>query len=151
MLTKDILLFFFYFLLSTLFTWWFVVLSPDYSGPELMILSTSIAGGKWMIQIVGAFLFMKDKAVVFVKNIGFVSFIGSCILLPYVISALAGLSNNSIFFFISLVFSVLIMVMLYHRAVIKSQVSIAWWYFWLFCLAVAIGLQLTVVFKLVQF
>ncbi len=150
MLTKDILLFFFYFLLSTLFTWWFVVLSPDYSGPELMILSTSIAGGKWMIQILGAFLFMKEKAVVFVKNIGFVCFVGSCILLPFVISALTGFNNGSIFFFISLVLSVITMIILYRAAVLKSQVSIGWWYFWLFCLAVAISLQLTVVFKLIQ-
>ncbi len=151
MLSKDILLFFFYFLLSTLFTWWFVVLSPSYVSSEQMILSTSIAGGKWMIQIIAAFLFMKDNAMSFVKNIGFVCFVGSSILLPYVISALTGFNNDPIFFFLSLVFSVITMIVIYRNAVLKSQVAIGWWYFWLFCLAIAISLQLTVVFKVVQF
>ena len=151
MLSRDVLLFFFYFLLSTLFIWWFVVLSPTYVSSEQMILSTSIVGGKWMIQIIAAFLFMKDKAVTFVKNIGLVCFIGSSILLPNVISALTGFNNDSIFFFISLVLSVITMIILYRNAVVKSEIAMGWWYFWLFCLAIAISLQLTVVFKVAQF
>jgi len=43
------------------------------------------------------------------------------------------------------------MILLYRNAVLKSQVSLGWWYFWLCCLALAISLQLTVVFKLIQF
>jgi len=151
MLSRDMLLFFFYFLLSTLFTWWFVVFSADYKSPELMILSTTIAGAKWMLQILGAFLFLKEKAVVFVKNIGFVCFIGSCVLLPFVISAYFGVNNDSNFFILSLVFAVITMIILYRNAVVKSQVAISWWYFWLLCLAIAISLQLTVVFKVIQF
>jgi hypothetical protein len=126
MLSKDILLFFFYFLLSTLFTRWFVVLCPNYLISEQMILSTSIAGGKWMLQIIAAFLFMKDKAVSFVKNIGFVCFVGSTILLPYVISALTGFNKDPIFFFLSLVFPVVTMIVIYRNAVLKSQVAMGW-------------------------
>jgi hypothetical protein len=151
MLSKDILLFFSYFLLSTIITWWFVILCPSYVSTEQMILSTSIAGGKWMLQILGAFLILKEKSIVFVKNIGFVCFIGSSILLPYVVSALFELNNDPIFFFLSLVVSVITMIVLYRNAALKSNVSLGWWYFWLFCLAIAVSLQLTLVFNVIQF
>jgi len=151
MLSKDILLFFSYFLLSTIITWWFVILCPSYVSTEQMILSTSIAGGKWMLQILGAFLILKEKSIVFVKNIGFVCFIGSSILLPYVVSALFELNNDPIFFFLSLVVSVITMIVLYRNAALKSNVSLWWWYFWLFCLAIAVSLQLTLVFNVIQF
>jgi hypothetical protein len=151
MLSKDILLFFTYFLLSTIFTWWFVILCPSYVSTEQMILSTSIAGAKWMLQILGAFLILKEKSIVFVKNIGFVCFIGSCILLPYVVSALFDLNNDPIFFFLSLAASVITMIVMYRNAALKSNVSLAWWYFWLFCLTIAVSLQLTLVFKVIQF
>lgn len=151
MLSRDNILFFIYFLLSTIFTWWFVILCPNYLSTEQMILSTSIAAAKWMLQILGAFLFLKDKAIVFVKNIGYVSFIGSCILLPYVFSALLKVNNDPIFFFLSLAVSAITMIVLYSNAVIKSNVSIVWWYFWLLCLAIAISLQLTMVFELIRF
>jgi hypothetical protein len=151
MLSKDILLFFSYFLLSTIITWWFVILCPSYVSTEQMILSTSIAGGKWMLQILGAFLFLKDKAIVFVKNIGFVCFIGSCILLPYVVSALFDLNNDPIFFFLSLAASIITMIVLYRNAALNSNVSLGWWYFWLFSLTIAVSLQLTLVFNLIQF
>ncbi len=151
MLSKDILLFFSYFLLSTIITWWFVILCPSYVSTEQMILSTSIAGGKWMLQILGAFLFLKDKAIVFVKNIGFVCFVGSCILLPYVVSALFDLNNDPIFFFLSLAASIITMIVLYRNAALNSNVSLGWWYFWLFSLTIAVSLQLTLVFNLIQF
>jgi hypothetical protein len=116
-----------------------------------MILSTSIAGGKWMLQILGAFLFLKDRAIVFVKNIGFVCFVGSCILLPYVVSALFDLNNDPIFFFLSLAASIITMIVLYRNAALNSNVSLGWWYFWLFSLTIAVSLQLTLVFNLIQF
>jgi hypothetical protein len=43
------------------------------------------------------------------------------------------------------------MIILYRNAVVKSEIAMGWWYFWLFCLAIAISLQLTVVFKVAQF
>lgn len=143
---KNQLLFLLYFALSTIITWWFVAVSPLYISKEQMLLSTAIAGGKWAIQILLALLFLYDKKWLFVKNIGMVCLIGSCILLPYALLAQSGISNSPGFFIGSLAASVLVMIASYRQAVLSTDVTIKWWYFWLLCLAVAITLQLTVVF-----
>lgn len=140
---------FIYFTNSTLFTWWFVFVSPLYISDEQMILSTSVAGGKWAIQIIGAFLLLGEKKWLFIKNIGFVCFIGSCILSPYVLLSVTGVTASAPFFIGSLIISVAVMIGLYYRAIKLSEVKINWWYFWLACLAIAVSLQLTVVFHVI--
>jgi len=146
---KEQALFVIYFALSTVLTWWFVVVSPLYISQEQMILSTAVAGGKWGIQIVLALMFLKEKKWRFLKNIGFVCFIGSCILLPYILLNASNIADSANFFLGSLVVSVLVMILLYFRAARISFVSIRWWFGWLVCLAIAISLQLTVVFKII--
>jgi membrane protein DedA with SNARE-associated domain len=111
-----------------------------------MLLSSGIAGGKWLVQVMLGLVLLNDKAFIFLKNIGFVCFTGSCILIPYILSAMTGLSNAAEFFFGSLVVSVITMIVLYYRAVRQTGLSARWWLGWLLCLAVAITLQLTVVF-----
>ena len=143
---KDFLLFFLYFLLSSVLTWLFVVYSPLYISQEQMFLSTFVAGGKWAIQIILGVLFLKEKALPFLRKIGFVCLIGSLILVPFIISAAVKWSDSSTFFFGSLVIAVLAMIYSYFRAVKSVEVEITWWYFWLICLSIAITLQLTVVF-----
>ncbi len=144
--SKNQFLAFIYFINSTFLTLWFVVMCPLYISNEQMILSTGIAGGKWAIQIAGAFFLLKEKRWMFIKNIGFVCFIGSCLLLPYIISSVARISNDARFFVGSLIVAVVAMILLYYRAVTKIEVKINWWFFWLMCLAIAVTLQLTVVF-----
>ena len=151
MRSKDLLLFAFYFGLSTILTWWFVVLCPLYIRDEQMLLSTGIAGGKWAIQIFLGLIFLKEKSFEFLKRIGFVCFIGSCILIPYIIFSWLGFFNGSEFFFGSLIVSVIVMIFYYYRAVKQTGLPLKWWFFWLFCLAIAISLQLTVVFKIINF
>ena len=143
---KDFLLFFLYFLLSSVLTWLFVVYSPLYISQEQMLLSTFVAGGKWAIQIILGVLFLKEKALPFLRKIGFVCLIGSLILVPFIISAAVKWSDSGTFFFGSLVIAVLAMIYSYFRAVKSVEVEIKWWYFWLICLSIAITLQLTVVF-----
>ncbi len=145
-LRKNQLLFILYFALSTIITWGFVAVCPLYISKEQMLLSTAIAGGKWALQIVLALLFLYDKTWVFLKNIGTVCLIGSCILLPYALFAQSGITNSPTFFLGSLIASVLVMIVAYYQAVQSSGVNMKWLYFWLLCLAVAITLQLTVVF-----
>lgn len=145
---KDLFLALVYFVLSTLFTWWFVAVSPLYISQEQMLLSTAIAGGKWAIQILLAALFLKSTRWVFIKNIGRVCFIGSCILLPYVLLSVMNIASDANFFVGSLVASVLVMICFYYKAILQSGVDIRWWFFWLACLATAITLQLTVVFHI---
>ncbi len=146
---KNQIQFLIYFSLSTLFTWWFVSLSPMYISIGQEILSTFIAGGKWGLQIILAFVFLRNQRWYFVKNIGFVCFLGSCILMPYVVLSYFGVVNDSLFFIGSLVASVVAMIYYYYKAVKLSQVNIKWWIFWLFCLGIAITLQLTIVFHVI--
>src|SRR5258706_7895463 len=98
MARRDLGLFFLYFALSTLITWWFVILSPLYISQEQMLLSTGIAGAKWAIQIIVGWVFLKEKSTTFFKKIGLVCFIGSCLLLPYVVLAFFKLINHTGFF-----------------------------------------------------
>lgn len=143
---KNQVLFFFYFALSTVLTWWFVAVSPLYISKQQMLLSTAVAGGKWAIQVVLGYLFLYEKRWVFLKNIGFVCFIGSCILVPYALLAQLGIANSGRLFLASLIAAVVVMVYAYYHAVLNSNVKTKWWYFWLVCLVCAISLQLTVVF-----
>lgn len=143
------LLFFVYFALSTLFTWWFVVVSPLYISKNQMLLSTAVAGGKWAIQVIAGYLLLREKNWLFLKNIGWVCFIGSCILLPYVLLSITGIASDARFFVGSLAASVLTMIYAYYRAVRNTGISLKWWLAWLCCLAAAISLQLTVVFHVI--
>jgi hypothetical protein len=146
---KNQLLFFVYFALSTLFTWWFVVVSPLYISKQQMVLSTAVAGGKWAIQVIAGYLVLREKKWLFLKNIGWVCFVGSCILLPYVLLSLLHIADGASFFVGSLAASVLTMIYAYYRAVRNTAISLRWWFAWLGCLAVAITLQLTVVFGVI--
>ena len=143
---KNILLFLLYFGMSAVLTWMFVVICPLYISQEQMLLSTFIAGGKWAIQIILALSFLKEKSLLFLRKIGFVCFVGSLFLIPFIISAFLGFSNNGKFFFGSLIFAVLVMIFFYYWAVKELELPTYWWIFWLICLAIAITLQLTVVF-----
>ena len=150
---KDQILFFIYFFLSTVFTWLFVDSSRLYHSTTQMLLSTGIAGAKWGIQILFAFIFLGEKKWEFVKNIGFVCLIGSCMLVPYAVCAYIYMHIyiRAHFFVGSLLAAVLTMVVLYYNAVKKSGVKLQWWFFWLGCLAIAITLQLTMVFHVIYF
>lgn len=82
---KDISLTFLYFLLSTLITGWFIGEKYAlYENTQQMILSGSIAGAKWEIQILAALFFFGKKKFEFIRRISFVCFIGSALLLPII-------------------------------------------------------------------
>lgn len=139
-----------YFILSAILTWLFIILCPMYVSTRQMILSTGIAGSKWMIQIVLGLALLKDKSFIFLKKIGLVCLTGSVILIPYIISATLKISNSSAFFFGSLIAAVIAMIILYYKAVKQTEISIKWWGFWLICLATAIFLQLAIVFNYIK-
>jgi hypothetical protein len=143
---KPIVKAFVWFALSTLITWLFIIESPLYFSVQQQLLSCSIAGAKWGIQILLALFFLKSKKWPFLERIGFTCFIGSVILLPYYISSVAGINNSPTFFFGSLIVAVAVMIVQYYKSVVQLAIGIKWWGFWLACLAAAITLQLTVVF-----
>jgi hypothetical protein len=53
-------------------------------------------------------------------------------------------------FAFSLIFSVLVTIVMYYKAVVKTRVSLKWFWGWLLFLAIAISLQLLVVFKMLE-
>ena len=119
--------------------------SEHYSSDDSMMLSTVIAGTKWGLQIIAAFLFLGIKKWAFIRRISVVCLVGSVALLPYCM--LESQQEKENYFFGSLILSVLIMIPLYYMAVQKMKISLLWFIGWFTCLAIAIMLQLVVVFQ----
>ncbi len=135
-----------FFILSTIITWWFIFEGRLlYFSPEKMILSCAIAGTKWGIQIVMAILFLHEAKWIFIKRIGLTCFVGSCILIPYSLSDFIKAIPNS--FLLSLIIAIVVMVGMYYRSVQNTQLSLLWFWGWIVCLAIAISLQIFVVFS----
>ncbi|MBC7486288.1 MAG: hypothetical protein H7282_06020 [Cytophagaceae bacterium] len=147
MTTNNLSLIFLYFTLSTLLTGWFIAVSPLYISTEQMLWSCGIAGGKWTIQLIAGFLLLKEKKWDFIRNIGWVCLIGSILLVPYCLSASFHLEAGTPFFIASLIIAVIAMIFFYYQAVKKTGITLFWWMTWLLCLAVAVSLQLTIVFN----
>jgi hypothetical protein len=144
---RSIALAILYFLFGTIITTWFIARKAWlYDSVELMILSGSIAGAKWAIQLSAALILLREERWTFIKNIGFVCLIGSAALLIYYFLPISWGFSTLV---ISVAFSVLIMLVLYYRAVKQSAVSIYWFVSWVACLLVAITLQLTLVFDVI--
>ena len=139
----------FYFLLSTLVTWWFIEASPLYTSMQQKLLSCGIAGAKWSIQILAAILLLKERRWEFIKDIGLTCFVGSLILLPYAIFSSAFGINGTKLFLGSLLVAVAVMILMYAISVRHSRLSKLWWVGWLVCLAIAIFLQLKIVFQVI--
>ena len=138
------------FFIATIITMWFIIASPLYISRSQMMLSGIIAGGKWLLQIIAAFIFLENKKWLFIKHIAATCLLGSLILLPYSISSVLQLNISNEFFIGSLIIAVLVMIASYYKNIKKSDVAINWWIGWLLCLAVAITLQLTVVFQVIK-
>jgi hypothetical protein len=145
---KNIQAALFFFAASTFITWWFIEVAPFYNGFSQKLLSCSIAGVKWALQIIFALIFLQGKKWNFIRLIGFTCFVGSLILLPFCISSFTNNSPGSEFFLGSLILSVAVMIVLYFVSVRKARVPMLWWAGWLLCLAIAITMQLKVVFNL---
>lgn len=143
---KQVRFAFFYFLLSTLITWWFVQASPLYTSMQQKLWSCGIAGAKWSLQILAALILLKERRWEFIKDIGLTCFVGSVLLLPYAIFSSAFGINGTNFFLGSLLVAVAVMILMYAISVRHSRLSKLWWLGWLVCIALAIFLQLTIVF-----
>jgi hypothetical protein len=140
-----------FFALSFIITGVFIEQSNMYVSQQQQILSFSIAGGKWAIQIIAAFILLKEKKWQFTRLIGLVCFAGSFILLPYCLIGGPGPGEKDHFFLISLIVSVAAMIFFFYRATRLSSVSIRWWFAWLICLAIAVSLQVFFVFEVIDF
>lgn len=145
---KNIFLSIVYFLLSVLLTGFFIM--PKfwlYSSTCAMLLSGCIAGVKWLIQIVAAFIFLKANKWVFLRRIGSTCLLGSSLLfsynlLTYFHTPLSGFSQ----FVLAIGLSVLAMMLMYYKAVQKTGLSIRWFWAWMLSVVIAITLQFIIIF-----
>lgn len=145
---KNSIVAFIYFLLSTIITWWFIKQAELlYFSQQKMLLSCTIAGAKWGLQIIAALLFLQEKKWEFIKLIAFTCFIGSCILLPYCL--LEQMRSTEYGFLISLIMAVFFMMLIYYKVVKQTGISVKWFWGWMGCLTIAVALQVFVVFKIV--
>lgn len=112
-----------------------------------MILSGCIAATKWIVQIVLAIVSLREKKWLFISRIATVCLTGSIALFVYYLPAIIPVPVSGFTLFSSsIALSVVIMIWLYYKAVVKTNLSLKWFGMWLACLAIAITLQLTVVF-----
>lgn len=146
---KHLYLTAFNFSLSAFLTWLFVISFPIYVSQDQMLLSSFIAGGKWLFQIIIALVILKEKAWEFIQAISKVCLWGSMILIPFIISSYFKWDSGTLFFVLSLVLAVVVMIVSYYSAVKKRALTMWLNGSWLCSLMVAITLQLTVVFKVI--
>jgi hypothetical protein len=136
-----------YFLLSTIITWYFIQKGDFlYENKDKMLFSCGIAGAKWGIQLAAAYFFLAEKRWVFIEKLGFVCFVGSCILLPFCL--FENLRATELGFLWSLFAAVLVMIVLYYRAVRQTGIGQKWFWGWFSCLILAVLLQMVVIFRL---
>jgi hypothetical protein len=129
------------FALSTVITALFIRAYEGYVPHESMLLSGSIASGKWAIQIINGMLLLGEKRWLYISELATTCLIGSLTLLPYAI-----FSGGPEFFFGSLGVSILTMGVVICWRLSHIWLSWHWKALWFILLACAVTLQLTVVF-----
>ena len=133
-----------YFLLSIVITWWFIVANPVYNTFRFKLVAMSIASLVWGIQVVGAFVFLKEKKYLFLEKAGLVCFWGSAFLLISVLVNFIlqpGAEMRLQVSGINVLLSVVLMAVLFARFLKRLQLSYSWVILWLLCLAVAVPTQ----------
>ena len=132
-----------WFAASVLLTWLFIEAYDTYVSPKQMLLSGGVAGGKWAIQLLLATLLLGDKRWLYFKEMGFISAIGSTMLMLFLLG-----SRDTGSFISSLVFSVMVMATMVILRLRAIKVPTRWIVLWFGLLAIAVSLQIFVVFKI---
>ena len=100
--------------------------------------------GKWGIQLLLAASLLGSRRWAYFREMGVVCAVGSCVLVPFIV-----LGGGWSFFVGSLVACVISMGLLVVYRLSSISVSMRWAILWFVFLAVAVSLQLTVVFDVV--
>lgn len=146
---KNILVATFYFVSSAFIAWWFIDETKlMYFSQNEIVLLVVIAGSTWSIQVAVALLFLNEKKWEFIRRIGLVCFVGSCVLIPYCVFVFV--KQLYVSFAFSVLFSTLLMIVLYYKTITKNGLSLKWFWGWLLCMAIAISLQFALLFKILE-
>jgi hypothetical protein len=132
------------FVASLALTLLFIQSFDGYISHSQMMLSGAIAGGKWGIQLLLAAILLEEKRWSYFREMGMVCGIGSCMLIPYIL-----VGGSWAFFLGSLILCVFIMAWLVVSRLAAIGVTRRWVVLWFALLAVAVSLQLTVVFDVI--
>jgi hypothetical protein len=146
--TKNILLAFIYFLLSTVLTGFFIIYKYWlYPSVNAMVISGLIAGAKWMLQLAAAGIWLGKEKWIFIKQLGLICLIGSCLLYTYNLMSYLPIPFSSFTqFIVAIAIAVITMTFLYYWAVKRVRLPLKWFIGWIICLVIAIVLQITIVF-----
>ena len=132
------------FALSTLITALFIRAYGGYVSQETMMLSGSIAGGKWAFQIILGWLLLREKRWIYIRELAVTCLIGSLVLTPFAIT-----SGTAIYFFGSLLASICAMAVTVVIRLKSTGFPWQWFALWFLLLSIAVTLQLTIVFHIV--
>jgi hypothetical protein len=133
-----------YFFLSIIITYIFIAANPVYNTLSFQVLAFCIAATVWGIQVVAAFIFLKEKRYTFLWCAGRVCFWGSASLLLSVIINYYIRPSEGVQLQISAInvlLRVLLMALLFSVFLKRLQLSYAWVVVWLLCLCIAVPLQ----------
>lgn len=146
---KNILVATFYFVSSAFIAWWFINEAKlMYFSQNDLVLLLVIAVSKWSIQIGAALFFLNEKKWEFIRQIGFICFVGSCILIPYCMFVFV--KQLYVSFAFSVFFSTMLMIVLYYKTVARNGLSLKWFWGWLLCMAIASSLQFILLFTILE-
>jgi hypothetical protein len=133
-----------YFLLSIIVTYVFIDANAVYNTQRFKIVALTIAAIVWGIQVVAAFLLLKNKKYAFMREAGKVCFWGSVVLmLSVAINYFSNLSSE-VQLHISaanVLLSVIVMAIMFANFLRRLQLSLGWLAVWLICLCIAVPLQ----------
>ena len=129
---------------SLLLTWLFIERFDGYISTTQMMLSGAIAGGKWAIQLLLAAAILGERRWSYFREMGVVSGIGSCMLIPYIL-----VGGSWAFFLGFLILCVVIMAVLVVSRLAAIGMTRRWAVLWFALLGVAVSLQLTLVFDVI--
>jgi hypothetical protein len=131
------------FALSTLITALFIRAYGGYVSQKTMILSGSIASGKWAIQIALGWLILGEKRWTYIRELALTCLIGSIVLLPFAL-----FSGPANYFFGSLLASICAMGTTIVLRLRSTGFPWRWPVLWFVLLSIAVTLQLTIVFHI---
>jgi hypothetical protein len=137
-----------YFSISLILTAIFILSRPIYITREQLEESLIVAGGKWVLQIILAIVLLKRRRFSFIHALGRISLFSTLFFLPFIVSSWLEIYDAPPFFLGSMAVAGFTSIYIYYLEVKRLYLSMGWWYFWLFSLALSVALQAIFVFRL---
>jgi hypothetical protein len=137
-----------YFGISLILIAVFILSRPIYITREQLEESILVASGKWVLQIVLAIVLLKRRRLSFIHALGRICLLSSIFFLPFIVSSWLEINNDPLFFIASMAIAGFITIYRYYLEIKRLNLSMGWWYFWVFSNALSVALQVTVVFRL---